>query len=217
MPIPHRTFERTPSCSRHSNWSRFIVHMGEKIVRRILLACIGFFALSVCLFCQDGVKDDYIIGTEDVLAVSVWKEPELSVKELVVRPDGKISLPLVNDIQASGLTPKELQLKIAAKLREFVASPNVNITVIKTLSHTVSVIGQVNKPGLYTLGSPTTVLDILARVGGLTEFAKAKNITILRNENGKILQFPFNYKNVIKGKDLPQNIFLLNGDKVLVP
>jgi polysaccharide biosynthesis/export protein len=162
-------------------------------------------------------KEDYVIGTEDVLSVSVWREPELSVKELVVRPDGKISLPLVNDIQASGLTPRELQARIAEKLKEFVASPNVNVTVIKIFSHSVSVVGQVTKPGLYTLGSTTTVLDILARVGGLTEFAKSKNIKILRNEGGSIKQFPFNYKNVIKGKDLQQNIVLKNGDTVLVP
>jgi polysaccharide export outer membrane protein len=186
-------------------------------VKGTILACVGLFILSICLFAQEKVQGDYVIGSEDVLAVSVWKEPELSVKELVVRPDGKISLPLVNDIQANGLTPKELQTRIADKLKEFVDSPNVTVTVIKTLSHTVSVVGQVSKPGMYTIGSPTTVLDVLARCGGLTEFAKTKDITIIRNENGKIQQFPFNYKNVIKGKDLQQNILLKNGDKVLVP
>jgi len=169
------------------------------------------------LYSQEPVKEDYIIGSEDVLAVSVWKEPELSVKELVVRPDGKISLPLVNDIQASGLTPRQLQEQIAGKLKEFVAAPNVTVTVIKIFSHTVSVVGQVSKPGLYTLGSPTTVLDILARVGGLTEYAKVKEIKIVRTVNGKTSQFLFNYKNVIKGKDLQQNILLKNGDTILVP
>jgi polysaccharide export outer membrane protein len=191
--------------------------MGDNNVKRTILACIGLISLSICLFAQNVLKEDYVIGAEDVLAVSVWKEPELSVKELVVRPDGKISLPLVNDIMASGLTPKQLKEQIAGKLKEFVASPNVTVTVIKIFSHTVSVVGQVSKPGLYTLGSPTTVLDILARIGGLSEYAKAKDIKIVRNENGKTVQFPFNYKNVIKGKDLHQNILLKNGDTILVP
>jgi polysaccharide export outer membrane protein len=183
---------------------------------------IAFFLLPLCLTAQEpkasaGVTDDYVIGMEDVLAVSVWKEPELSVKELVVRPDGKISLPLVNDIQASGSTPRQLQEQIAEKLKKFIETPNVNVTVIKVFSHTVSVVGQVNRPGLYTLGSPTTVLDILARAGGLTEFAKTKDIKIVRKENGKTQLFPFNYKNVIKGKDLQQNITLQNGDVLMVP
>jgi polysaccharide biosynthesis/export protein len=185
-------------------------------VKHILWSCIGFLMLCCCAFAQE-VKEDYIIGAEDVLSISVWKEVELSVKELVVRPDGKISLPLVNDILASGRTPKQLQEQIAEKLKEFVAAPNVTVTVLKVYSHKVSVVGQVSKPGLYTLGSPTTVLDLLARVGGVSEFAKAKNIKILRTENGKNLQFPFNYKNVIQGKDLQQNILLKDGDTVLVP
>lgn len=178
-----------------------------------LFACIALFTCSLCAFAQD----DYVIGPEDVLAVNVWKEPELSIKELVVRPDGKISLPLVNDIQAGGLTPVQLQEQIAGKLKKFVESPNVTVTVLKVFSHTVSVVGAVGRPGPYVLGSPTTVLDILARAGGVTEFAKAKNIRILRNEDGKQVQYPFNYKNVIKGKDLEQNIVLKNGDIILVP
>jgi polysaccharide biosynthesis/export protein len=190
-------------------------------VKHLLFICSSFFILSFCLIAEEVKeevnKDDYIIGTEDILSISVWKEPELSVKELVVRPDGKISLPLVNDIQASGITPNQLQARIAEKLKEFVASPNVNVTIIKVLSHTVSVVGQVRKPGLYTLGSPMTILDILARVGGITEVAKAKNIKVLRNENGKIRQFPVNYKDVIKGVNLQQNIVLNSGDTVLVP
>lgn len=197
--------------------SQFVGYIGGMMVRKILLSCSSILIWSAGLLAQEAIKEDYVIGTEDVLSISVWKEPELSVSQLVVRPDGKISLPLVNDIQASGQTPKQLQSRITEKLKEFVASPNVNVTVIKVLSHSVSVVGQVNKPGLYTLGSPTTVLDILARVGGLTEIAKAKAIKILRNENGKDRTFLFNYNNVIRGKDLQQNIILKNGDKVLVP
>jgi polysaccharide biosynthesis/export protein len=190
---------------------------GRNIVKRTLFGFIGIIVFSCCLTAQEVVSEDYVIGAEDVLSISVWKEAELSVKELVVRPDGKISLPLVNDIQASGMTPKQLQEKIAEKLKEFVAAPNVTVTVIKIFSHAVSVVGQVSKPGLYTLGSPATVLDILARAGGLSEFAKMKNIMILRNENGKTLQFSFNYRDVIRGKNLQQNIMLKNGDTVMVP
>ncbi len=197
---------------------------GRKIVKNIFVLCIVFIGVSFPLIAQTqtpktspDAKDDYVIGTEDVLSISVWREPELSVRELVVRPDGKISLPLVSDIQAGGFTPKQLQQRIAEKLREFVASPNVNVIVIKTVSHAVSVVGQVTKPGSYPLGSPTTVLDILARVGGVTEYAKAKQIKILRIENGKAQQFLFNYRNVIRGKDLQQNIILKNGDTVMVP
>jgi polysaccharide biosynthesis/export protein len=186
-------------------------------VRQLAFIVGGLFILSLCLIAEEIKQDDYVIGEQDILAINVWKEPELSVKELVVRPDGKISLPLVNDIQASGLTPKQLREQIAEKLKEFVASPNVNVAVIKTVSHTVSVVGQVNKPGVYAISSPTTVLDLLARVGGLAEFAKAKEIKILRNEKGKIQQFPFDYKKVIKGKDLFRNILLKNGDTILVP
>jgi polysaccharide biosynthesis/export protein len=185
-------------------------------VRKLLAIVGGFFIFSFCSIAEE-VKDDYVIGIQDILSINIWKEPELSVKELVVRPDGKISLPLVNDIQASGLTPKQLREQIAEKLKEFVSSPNINVTVIKTVSQTVSVVGQVSKPGVYTLNSPTTVLDLLARVGGLLEFAKARDIKILRNENGKIQQFLFNYKNAIRGKNLFQNILLKNGDTILVP
>jgi polysaccharide export outer membrane protein len=190
-------------------------------VRHLLFICSSFFILPFCLIAEEVKgevnKDDYVIGAEDILSISVWKEPELSVRELVVRPDGKISLPLVNDVQASGITPNQLQARIAEKLKEFVASPNVNVTLVRVLSHTVSVVGQVHRPGLYTLGSSMTVLDILARVGGITEFAKAKNIKVLRNENGKVRQFPVNYKDVIKGTNLQQNIVLKSGDTVLVP
>jgi polysaccharide export outer membrane protein len=186
-------------------------------VRQFFLCCASFLLFACGLFAQGAPNEDYIIGAEDVLSISVWREPDLSVKELVVRPDGKISLPLVNDIQASGMTPKQLQEQIAAKLKEFVETPNVNVSVIRILSHSVSIVGQVGRPGPYSLGSPTTVLAIIARAGGLTEFAKAKNIIILRNENGKTKKFPFNYKSVITGNDLQQNILLKSGDTVMVP
>ncbi len=163
------------------------------------------------------VTEDYQIGLQDILSVMVWKEPELSVKEVVVRSDGKISLPLIHDIQASGFTTKELREQIAERLKDFVAAPNVSVTVVKSLSRSVTVMGQVGKPGSYLLGAPMTVLDVLARAGGLTEMAKPKSIKIVRSEGGKTVQYPFNYKDVVKGKNLQQNITLKNGDIILVP
>ncbi|MBN1567584.1 MAG: polysaccharide biosynthesis/export family protein [Acidobacteria bacterium] len=163
------------------------------------------------------VPEAFVIGLEDVLSVGVWKEPDLSVKEVVVRPDGKISLPLISDIQASGLTPKQLQDRIAEKLKEFVASPTVTVSVLKIASQSVSIVGQVARPGSYFLGSPMTVLELLARAGGFREEANAKKIAIVRKENGKTSYFSFNYKEVSKGRNLQQNIVLKNGDVVIVP
>jgi polysaccharide export outer membrane protein len=163
------------------------------------------------------VGDDFVIGPEDVLAISVWREPELSVRDVLVRPDGKISLPLVNEIQASGLTTRQLQERIAERLREFVASPNVSVVVIRIASLSVSIVGRVSKPGVYYLGSPMTVLDLLARAGGFQEDAKTKKIKIVRKEAGRTSQFSFNYKDAAEGKNLQQNITLKKGDVVIVP
>jgi len=161
--------------------------------------------------------DDYVLGLEDVISIHVWKEPELSVKDIIIRPDGRIGLPLINDIRASGLTPKQLQEEISEKLKEFISSPVVTVVVVKAASHSVSIVGQVNKPDVYPMGSPMTVLELLAKAGGLTEYAKAKDIKIIRKEDGKTVQFSFNFKDVSKGKNLQQNIILKNGDTVVVP
>lgn len=162
-------------------------------------------------------KENFIIGKEDVLAIIVWREPELSVKDVMVRPDGMISLPLVSDIQASGLTPKQLQEKIAERLKEFIAAPNVTVAVTKIASQSITVIGKVSRPGVYYLGAPMNVLELLARAGGFQEEAKTKKIKIVRTENGKMLSFSFNYNEVSEGKKLQQNITLQNGDTVIVP
>jgi polysaccharide biosynthesis/export protein len=161
--------------------------------------------------------EDYIIGVDDILSIYVWKEPDFSVKELIVRSDGKISLPLVNDIEAGGLTPKQLKQRITDRLSEFIQLPNVTVTVLKSMSHSVSVAGQVGKPGSYSFGGPITVLELLARAGGVTEYAKAKDIKIVRKADGKPLQFPFNYKDVIEGRGMEQNIILKTGDIIMVP
>ena len=163
------------------------------------------------------IPADFVIGLEDILAVNVWREPELSVKEVPVRPDGKISLPLVGDVQASGMTTKQLQERITEKLKEFVAAPTVTVAVLKIGSQYVSIVGQVAKPGVYYLGSPITVLELLARAGGISEYGNKKRIAIVRKEGQQTKHLSFNFKDVAKGINLQQNIVLKNGDVVIVP
>jgi polysaccharide export outer membrane protein len=163
------------------------------------------------------MPEDFVIGLEDVLTVNVWKEPELSVSKIAVRPDGKIRLPLIGDIEADGLTPEQLENAVAEKFKEYVASPVVSVVVEQIKSLTVSIQGEVTTPGIYSLGSPITVLELLARAGGLTEWADTKNIAIIRTEGGKSKYYKFNYKDVSKGKNLQQNIVLQKGDIIIVP
>ncbi len=195
-------------------------------MRPVLLAVCLMLFLSPTLGAQQGqpgdpsapaLPEDYVIGLEDILSVNVWKEPELSVKEVVVRPDGKISVPLVGDIQASGLTPMQLQERVSERMKEYVAAPSVTIVVLRIGSRSVSIVGQVAKPGIYYLGAPMTVLELLARAGGIGPDAEEKKIAIVRTEGGKTVSYRFNYKDVSKGKHLEQNIELKNGDTVIVP
>jgi len=166
---------------------------------------------------QQAVPADYIIGIEDTMAVNVWKEPELSVKEVMVRPDGKISLPLIGELQASGLTPKQLQDRISDRMKDFVAAPNVTLVILKVTSQSISIVGKVTKPGVYALSSPLTVLELLARAGGFRDEAKTKRISIVRKEGGRTSHFDFNYKEVSSGRNLQQNIMLKAGDVIIVP
>ncbi len=159
----------------------------------------------------------YIIGSEDVLSITVWKEPELS-KTVPVRPDGKISLPLVGDIVASGQTPHQLQDSISSALGAYVAKPEVSVTVQEVRSQKFNIVGEVNKPGTYDLTRPMNVLDALALAGGLRDFANAKKIYVLRtNSDGTQTRLPFNYKQVIKGQNLSQNVTLQPRDTVVIP
>lgn len=156
-----------------------------------------------------------MIGSGDVLNIFVWKEPEVS-KSVPVRPDGKISLPLVNDVQASGLTALELKKVLEEKLSKFFAEPNVTVTVETVNSQKVTVMGEVTGAGPKPLAGPTRVMDILA-TSGFTPFAKTTKIYILREIDGKRERFNFNYKDYIKGKNAEQNILLRNGDTIVVP
>jgi len=158
----------------------------------------------------------YVIGAEDVLGVVFWREKDLSA-DVAVRPDGKITLPLINDIDAAGLTPDELRDRVNKVASQYVEDPNVTVVVKAINSRKVFITGQVSKPGAYQLGGPTTVLQLIAMAGGVNEYAKADNIAIMRSENGKAQALRFNYKDVAKRKNLAQNIELKPGDTVVVP
>lgn len=160
--------------------------------------------------------DDYVIGSDDVLAVNVWKESDLS-RTVPVRPDGKITLPLVGDIEAGGNTPKQLQATIEQDLSKYISKPAVTVIVQEAKSHKFNVVGEVQKPGTYMLTGRMTVIDAIALAGGFREWAKVKSIYVLRpgaNGNNKLA---INYKKVIKGERGAQNIQLQMGDTVVVP
>jgi polysaccharide export outer membrane protein len=159
----------------------------------------------------------YVIGPEDVLSVLYWREKDLSVDEVVVRPDGMISLPLLNDVKAAGLTPEQLRATIQEAARTYLEDPNVTVVVRTIHSRKVFITGQVAKPGPYPLTAPTTVLQLIAMAGGLSEFADGKHISIMRTEGGRTLSLKFNYNDVSRGKQIQQNIELKPGDTVVVP
>jgi polysaccharide export outer membrane protein len=159
----------------------------------------------------------YVIGVDDVLAINVWKEPDVS-RTVPVRSDGKISLPLAGEVQASGETPKQLETALAAKLQSFISEPEVTVIVTEVRSQKFNILGMVSKPGSYPLTNSSTVLDAIAIAGGFRDFAKQKSIYVLRqNPDGSQLRLPFNYKDVIKGKDLAQNVKLQPRDTIVVP
>jgi polysaccharide export outer membrane protein len=157
-----------------------------------------------------------LIGPDDILTIVFWREKDLS-GDVPVRPDGRISLPLINDIVAAGLTPDQLRIKLNEAAAQFVTEPNASVTVKTINSRKVFVTGQVAKQGFFPLTAPTTVMQMLATAGGLLEFADGENIVILRNEKGKQHSIRFNYKQVVRNKNLQQNIELKPGDTIIVP
>jgi polysaccharide export outer membrane protein len=158
----------------------------------------------------------YVIGVDDKLAIVYWKDKDMSA-EVIVRPDGKISLPLLNEIAAAGKTPAQLHDEILDQSRRYVEDANVTVVVLQINSRRVFITGEVNKPGPYPLAGPTTVLQLIAMAGGLREYAKGKNIILMRTENSTPVSFPFNYQDVIARRNLKQNIELKPGDTVVVP
>ena len=162
------------------------------------------------------VDPDYKIGPQDVLRIDVWKEPEIA-RTVPVRPDGKISLPLLNDVQASGLTSMQLAGVIRDGLTKYITSPQVTVTVTEINSRRVYCTGEISRQGAMPLLPNMTALQAISSCGGFSPFAKIKNIYILRIENGSQVQLPFNYKEVIRGKKSEENILLKPGDIIVVP
>ena len=164
---------------------------------------------------QAAQAPEYIVGEGDVLHINVWKETEIS-QTVVVRPDGNISLPLVSDIAVAGLSPRQIQQLLTEKLKSILTNPQVTVSVAEVRSKMVYITGEVGKPGAYSVASPLNVLQLIARAGGLNEFANRKNIYVLRGGDKKN-RLHFNYKEVVKGKNSQQNIILQPGDTVVVP
>ena len=161
--------------------------------------------------------NSFVIGNDDVLAINVWKEPDVS-RSIPVRSDGKISLPLVGEVQATGRTPLKLEEEIAARLKNYIAEPEVTVIVQQINSQKFNILGMVNKPGSYVISNSATVLDAIALAGGFRDFAKQKSIYILRQDaDGSQTRLPFNYKEVVKGKNSGQNIKLQPRDTIVVP
>jgi polysaccharide export outer membrane protein len=161
--------------------------------------------------------DSFVIGNDDVLAINVWKEPDIS-RSIPVRSDGKISLPLVGEVQAAGRTPLKLEQEIAGKLRNYISEPEVTVMVQQINSEKFNILGQVARPGSYPLTNSATVLDAIAVAGGFRDFAKQKAIYVLRqNPGGGESRIPFNYKSVVKGTNPEQNIKLEPRDTIVVP
>ncbi len=161
-------------------------------------------------------QSSFLIGPEDVLGILVWREADVS-GEVVVRADGKITLPLIRDVQAAGLTPAALADNIQAALREFITDAAVTVVVKQMNSRKVFITGEVARPGAYPLGSTTTVMQLIALAGGVGEFANSNAISVLRVEDGRTRRFPFAYKDITRGRNVEQNITLLPGDTVVVP
>jgi len=159
---------------------------------------------------------EFVIGPNDTLSVLFWRDKDMSA-DVVVRPDGNITLPLLNDIQAAGLTPDQLRERILVEARRYIEDPSPTVVVKEINSRKMFITGMVEKPGPYPITGPTTVLQLIAIAGGLKEFADGKNILVMRNDGGRQVAYSFDYKELLKGKNLRQNIELKPGDTVVVP
>ena len=181
-------------------------------------ANVGRIATNTRVGGGQNTPDDpnYVIGPQDVVDISVWKEPDLT-RTIPVRPDGKISMPLLNDVQAAGLTPLQLAGQITNGLRKFVNEPQVTVIVTQINSQRVYILGEVSRAGAYPLLPQMTILQALSSAGGFTMFASVKGIYLLRVENGKQQKYPFNYKDALAGRHAEQNIPLKAGDTIVVP
>ena len=182
-----------------------------------------FFGISLILFsyqtsfAQEETKDTYLIGAGDILEITTWKEVDFTREEVLVRLDGMITFPLINDIQAKGQTPMQVKQAIEEKLKDYVESPIVTVTVRTSASKRFYILGEVVNTGEYPLVKGLTVLQAFALAGGFTEWASKKEIILMRNEGGQEKIFRVNYKDIIKGKDTSQNIKIQPDDTIIVP
>lgn len=186
---------------------------------RLVVGSLPLFLVLIGLPGLEGralAELEYHLGPEDTLHISVWRDESLT-REVIVRPDGKISFPLVGDIDAEGRTVEELKKELTSRLSSYVQDPVVSIIVTKVSSYMVYVIGRVNRPGEFVLGHQADVMQALSLAGGLTPYASGNKIKILRRERGKEVAYPFRYGDVEKGEDLGQNMVLKRGDVVVVP
>jgi len=183
--------------------------------RRIIVLLMALVIPGVAT-AQQATGLEYRIGPEDVLFISVWKEKDLE-RKVLVRPDGGISFPLVGDIQVSGRTPLEVQDEIRSRLQRYVPDAEVTVSVDKISGYTVFVLGEVNKPGQFTLGRYVDVVQALTLAGGLTPYASERNMQILRRQDGREVTFSFDFRDIKRGRQLEQNIILQSGDVVVVP
>lgn len=189
----------------------------------LLLVCWLLTGLHVlAAFLPDGSEAEssadasYLLGPEDIIKISVWKDEHLT-QEVVVRPDGMVSFPLVGDVPAAGKTIEDVRFELVKRLNKFVPNPHVSVLATKILSYKIYVIGRVNKPGEFLVGHYTDVLQALSLAGGLNPFASENDIRVMRRIRGEQIVFQFRYGDVRKGKELDQNIILERGDVVVVP
>lgn len=199
--------------------------MKEKMISKVVTVILLVIAMSACETTPTGPSNividseqqrSYVIGPGDVLHISVWKE-EAMQKEVVVKPDGGISFPLIGEVVAGGKTTNELKQELVEKLKRFIPNPVVNVSVASTRSNKIYVVGKVNRPGEYTTSNYMDVLQALSMAGGLTAFADSEDIKVIRKLNGKTKVFLFDYDDVISGERLDMNILLKAGDTVVVP
>jgi len=204
-------------------WKKFLAVLTCILFSTVLLGQVGDAggtATSTAAATPSASKphdDSFVIGNDDVLAINVWKEPDIS-RSIPVRSDGKISLPLVGEVQAAGQTPLKLETEIAGKLKNYISEPEVTVMVQQINSQKFNVLGQVAHPGSYVITNSPTILDAIALAGGFRDFAKQKSIYVLRvNADGTQSRIPFNYKEVVKGVNPAQNVKLQPRDTVIVP
>lgn len=182
----------------------------------MLILSLGISTKVFAIGASPTANEGYLIGPEDVLHITVWKEEELD-REVVVRPDGKISFPLVGSVQAAGRTTEEVQREITERLKKYIPDPVATVAVKTVSGYKVYVLGKVNNPGEFTVGRYVDVLQALTLAGGLNPYASEGGIKILRRKNGKQIALPFDYEEVEEGENLAQNILLKSGDIVVVP